>query len=94
MYHDLCPLLKRKGTTQQLFLFRKQIGKKDVLDIAKGSRATFYFQLQLFLQKLTSYKSFLEHSRSWFFNLLLRSFVENSIFINQKSVAAIPTHVI
>lgn len=69
MYHDLCPLLKRKGTTQQLFLFRKQIGKKDVLDIVKGSRATFYFQLQLFLQKLTSYKSFLEHSRSWFFQL-------------------------
>lgn len=54
MYNDLCPLLKRKRTTQQSFLFRKQLGKKDFLDIVKGSRATFYVQLQRFLQKTTS----------------------------------------
>lgn len=66
--NDLCPVLKRNETTQQSFLFRKELGKKDFLDIVKGSRATFYFQLQLFLQKPTSYKSFLEH-RSWIFQL-------------------------
>lgn len=54
MYNDLCALLRRKRTTQQSFLFRKQLGKKDFLDIVKGSRATFYVQLQRFLQKTTS----------------------------------------
>lgn len=92
MYNDLCPVLKRNETTQQSFLFRKQLGKKDFLDIVKGSRATFYFQLQLFLQKPTSYKSFLDH-RSWLFQLTTSNFVENGIFNKQKSVAAIPTHV-
>lgn len=54
MYNDLCPVLKRNETIQQSFLFRKQLGKKDFLDIVKGSRATFYVQLQRFLQKTTS----------------------------------------
>lgn len=54
MYNDLCPVLKRNETIQQSFLFRKQLGKKDFLDIVKRSRATFYVQLQRFLQKPTS----------------------------------------